>query len=408
MYRFVAPLFAVFVALVAIAALAAVQAPAWSLVVMVLVGAAAVLVASRARQETARRDLYEKALKKKIDRLRDDVREHSTVLDRLADGLDVAVFLTDGSQVVSYANERAISMFQFDKPANQTLLAITLSNELAELVAKSQQERTSQQAELNLRHPEERIVRVHVWPESPENRRYFVSLYDVSDLRRLERVRRDFVANVSHELRTPMTTIRAMAETIEDETGGDAFAHHNYIDRIIKEVDRLTRITDDLLTLSVAESGTVSKMPTNAAEVVRSVVQPLVKKAESKGLTLSLNAPTELEVHVNPTQLSQVAINLVDNAINYTKEGEIAVTLSEEGGLMKMEVRDTGIGLASEHLDRIFERFYRVDKGRSRATGGTGLGLSIVRHIVESHRGRVEVSSEMNKGTTFTVWMPLS
>lgn len=345
-------------------------------------------------------------LENENQKLQNEVNNHREALDDLAEGLDQAIFLTTQDQQILYANRRAVDFFGFDDPAGQTLLAVTLSNELVELAQEATRLKEPRRAELTLRQPRERTVLAAVWLESSNQARVFVSLVDITSLRRLERVRRDFVANVSHELRTPMTTIRAMAETVLDELP-ETDGNRNYLGKIIREVDRLTNITDDLLTLSVAESAAPTKAPCDFAQITVNIVQQLVDKANDKGLHLAYQGPTSCQVFANEGQLAQVVMNLVDNAINYTAEGEIKVTLEEdEEDRAILRVQDTGMGIATEHLPRLFERFYRVDKGRSRATGGTGLGLSIVRHIVEAHGGRVDVESELNKGSTFIIAIP--
>lgn len=342
-----------------------------------------------------------------IEKLNQDVTRHRNALDDLADGLDQAVFLIDKDSQILYANERATMAFGFENPIGKTILAVTLSNELTELVKSASKNNEHRKAEINLHNPRQRNMLATVWPESSAQSRIFVSLVDITSLRRLERVRRDFVANVSHELRTPMTTIRAMAETVEDELPTN---HENrpYLTKIIKEVDRLTRITDDLLTLSAAESAAPPKSNCDLVEIVSNIVSNLRQKAEEKGLSLELSTPENLPIFANDGQLNQVAMNLIDNAINYTSRGFVRVNLTTQDSNAILTVQDSGIGVSSDHLPRLFERFYRVDKGRSRATGGTGLGLSIVRHIVEAHGGSVEVESELNKGSTFTVSIPTS
>lgn len=345
------------------------------------------------------------ALETRVEQLQGEVRRHRDALDDLAEGLEIGIFLVDQNLRVLYANSLACDLFQTADPRGQTLLSVVFSNDVMEMLQKVVADASPVSAEMTLRQPEERIVRLHAWQDSSNKDRYFLSIHDISDLRRLERVRRDFVANVSHELRTPMTTIRAMAETLEEGTEDEEF-QRRYLGRIIKEVDRLTHITDDLLTLSIADSGNITKTDCNAAELVRSIVQQLMSKAEAKGLHLSYQGPDKLPMRANETQLSQIALNLVDNAINYTSEGSVVVRMEDGGSEINLVVEDTGIGIGSEHLSRVFERFYRVDKGRSRASGGTGLGLSIVRHLVEGHGGRVSVQSELNKGSTFAVVLP--
>lgn len=330
---------------------------------------------------------------------------HAEAVDALADGLDVAIFLCDGEGNIEFANRRATRLFSFDHPEGRSVLAVTLSNELERLAKDAVRLDESQSAEIRLSHPESRVVKARTWPDSTEPGRVFLSVYDITDLRRLERVRQDFVANVSHELRTPLTTIRAMTETMQDSDDPDLRAR--YFPKIIAEVDRLTHLTSDLLILSRAESHPEPRSVVNLTEIVRSVIAQLRDRARAKGLELTEQMEDDFFVEANGTQMTQVALNLIDNAINYTSSGSVAVRMSQIEGSVLLEVADTGVGIASEHIDRIFERFYRVDKSRSRETGGTGLGLSIVRHIVETHGGKVTVESALHHGSTFRVTLPL-
>ncbi|MBX3111659.1 MAG: PAS domain-containing protein [Fimbriimonadaceae bacterium] len=340
------------------------------------------------------------------DALAVELQGHKDALDDLAEGLDVGIFLVDPKTKIEYANPKAVSLFEFDEPEGQTLLAVTLSSTVVELVERVASSGEAAKDEIVFEHPSERIMAVVAWQESTAVKRIFVSLYDITHLRRLERVRRDFVANVSHELRTPLTTIRAMAETLIDDPD-DAELRHKYEARIVAEVDRLTRVAEDLLTLSALEAGQAVKSDVDLAEIVRNVVNQTQAKAAKKGLNLTIHAPQSLPVRANEHQMNQVALNLIDNAVNYTQEGSVDVDLSLEGDHAVLEVKDTGIGVAVDHQPRIFERFYRVDRGRSRETGGTGLGLSIVRNIVEGHGGKVTVSSRLGHGSTFRVYLPL-
>lgn len=329
----------------------------------------------------------------------------SGVADDLAAGLDVAVFQLDERMAIEYANPAASTMFRFPDPVGRTLISVTLSHELDELVREAAASRSKQRREVSFAYPEGRTTIAQAWP-ALDATSTFLTLYETTDLRRLERIRQDFVANVSHELRTPLTTIRAMAETLQEEPDNRELSAR-YLDKIVGEVDRLSSIAEDLLILSAAESSPVRKHACEISAVFRAAVQLLQSKAKAKGLDLAYDGIPTLDIEANAAQMSQVAINLVDNAINYTAEGSIRVGLVQEGDAVVIEVVDTGIGIASEHLPRIFERFYRVDKGRSRATGGTGLGLSIVRNIVEAHGGQVSVESTLNKGSKFIVRLPI-
>ncbi|CAN1527812.1 BaeS Signal transduction histidine kinase [Fimbriimonadaceae bacterium] len=329
-------------------------------------------------------------------------RYRSTV-DALADGLDVALFVCDSKANIEYANRRAIAFFQAESCRGKSLLAVSLNPELEQLVKSAVINELPQSAELSFRHPVERIGQAKAW-RAPGDQ-VFVSVYEITELRRLERIRQDFVANVSHEMRTPMTVIRNMAETMLD--GDDAVLRDKYLPKIISEVDRLSTISQDLLILSAAESNPVRKQDCDIVDVLTNVIWQLTPKAADKGLKIGYRGPEAFMIEANPAQMIQVALNLIDNAINYTSEGHISINVKENPETIEISVQDTGMGIPSEHLPRIFERFYRVDKARSRASGGTGLGLSIVKHIIEAHGGKLSVQSAQNEGSTFIVVLPI-
>lgn len=377
----------------------------WALVVgggLLLLAGGRSLAAVRSQSELAERQ------RARADRVESDLALQRTAVDTLADGLDVAIFVCDSKANVLYANRRAREIFRFDSPIGRSILAVTLSYDLEQLVSATYQSQAPQSAELTFSYPDERVGLVRAWPSPEGLDRVFLSVYEITDLRRLERIRQDFVGNVSHELRTPLTIIRAMSETLLDEETPDPATYRRYLTKIVSEVDRLSTISNDLLILSAAESNVVRKQSCDLADVFRQVTQELFWKAEEKGLKLTFEGPEDLQIEANPAQMTQVALNLVDNALNYTPEGQVWVRVREDDGEAVAEVQDTGVGISSEHVQRIFERFYRVDKGRSRSTGGTGLGLSIVKHIVEAHGGRVVVDSALNVGSTFRVTLPIS
>jgi len=231
-------------------------------------------------------------------------------------------------------------------------------------------------------------------------------------VRRLETVRRDFVANVSHELKTPVTAIRGLAETLMDDPGMDAETHRGFLGKVRDQAARLSGLVGDLLTLSRVESGegALERELLDFRDPVRDSIRALQPAVEKKGLAFEAGiAEAPLTVHGDREALRQVADNLLDNAVKYTPAGgRVRVSLRRDGAEAVLEVIDTGPGIAPEHLGRIFERFYRVDKARSRELGGTGLGLSIVRHVALAHGGRTAVESVLGKGSTFRVNLPIS
>jgi two-component system phosphate regulon sensor histidine kinase PhoR len=236
-----------------------------------------------------------------------------------------------------------------------------------------------------------------------------LALFDLTPLRRLETVRSDFVANVSHELKTPLTVIGGFAETLGDDDGLDPEVRRQFASAILSNTRRMQRIVDDLLDLSRIESGGWTPNPSSIdiASLAAEVLTGVRDRASAKNVSLRANIePAAQVIEADPTALRQVLTNLVDNAVRHTSAGEVVVEARSVNGGVAVSVRDTGVGIRMEHLARIFERFYRVDTGRSRDEGGTGLGLAIVKHLVEAHGGRVTASSEPDRGTTIEAWFP--
>jgi len=241
---------------------------------------------------------------------------------------------------------------------------------------------------------------------------FVLVLHDVSELRRLETVRRDFVANVSHEIRTPLTAIKGYAETLLGPAGDERETAIRFLQVIDRHSERLGRLIDDLLTLSDLEFGRTPprRRPLAVEPVIDDVVQILGDRAAQRGIALTTDVdgatPT---VDADGDQLRQVLINLVDNAIKYTPDGgtvHLGARGSDDGADVEFAVVDTGPGIPSQDLPRLTERFFRVDKARSRELGGTGLGLAIVKHIVQAHGGRLVIDSALGHGTTVRVSMP--
>jgi two-component system, OmpR family, phosphate regulon sensor histidine kinase PhoR len=239
-----------------------------------------------------------------------------------------------------------------------------------------------------------------------------VVFHDITDLKRLERIRQEFVANASHELRTPLTSIKGYVEALGEEGWAEGSKAKNFLGIIERNVIRMDKIVSDLLLLSEIESREVplKKEVFSLRTVILSAVEGLRKMALAKQQDLQVALPEDLPAVTGDAQkIQQVIVNLLQNAIAYTDEkGRIAVSgrLLEKG--VEISVTDTGIGIRNEDLPRVFERFYRVDKGRSREEGGTGLGLSIVKHIVEAHGGRVSVESRPGQGSRFSFFLPLN
>jgi signal transduction histidine kinase len=234
-----------------------------------------------------------------------------------------------------------------------------------------------------------------------------VVVRDVTQQRQLEDVRRDFVANASHELKTPAATIQAVAETLGQAAADDPAAVSRFASQLEREAVRLSRIVADLLDLSRLESGSALDEMVSLGAAAREEGQRLEESAERAGVTLEILTESEQPVHGSRRDLTLLVRNLIDNAVRYSHEGDkVQVEVDSEGDEVRLRVTDTGIGIPSRDISRIFERFYRVDRARSRETGGTGLGLAIVKHVVDNHGGSLEVESELGRGTTFRVTLP--
>ncbi len=256
-----------------------------------------------------------------------------------------------------------------------------------------------------------KVFEVQVAPlAAPSNRGAIAILHDVSDLERLERVRKDFVANVSHELRTPLTAIRGYAETLLDGAIEDHENNRRFLDVIRAHAIRLNNIASDLLTLSELESGRPMAEPERVSlnAALESALHTVEAEARVRDVTIHMGPMDEAFLMGDRMRLEQALINLLDNAIKFNRPGGDVFVIAgrTEDGKVRVTVSDTGVGIPSQDLSRIFERFYRADKARSREMGGTGLGLAIVKHIVERMHGSVEVESTLGKGSTFSLTFP--
>lgn len=347
--------------------------------------------------------------RRELRSLRGELREVQSALERrialfreICDELQAAILLCDPASKLIYANRAAEVMFE-EEQAGQSLLEFTLSNDLRGLFDEAKAKGEAKMKRLSLSHPRER--QVLAFAKSVEDA-ILIVVEDVTELARLERIRTDFVANVSHELRTPLASIRALAETLRDEPSMPPDERDHQLKLMIGEVDRLAALSQDLLTLSAAESRPAEIRPADLSQIAIEIAEQYRPQAERKGLRFETNIEPNLVIPMDKDQIVQVLANLLSNAIRYTQEGSVNLVLAREGDQVVITVQDTGIGIAQEDIPRIFERFYRVDKARSRETGGTGLGLSIVRHIVNAHGGKVTVQSRLGEGSTFKVFLP--
>ncbi|MBM7561067.1 HAMP domain-containing sensor histidine kinase [Fusibacter tunisiensis] len=293
---------------------------------------------------------------------------------------------------------------------NESMYKIVRNEEVSKMIEMAINHGISQTKELNYTHID-KILRIYVNPINTNEGKTIGSIVvfqDVTQIRKLEKVRSDFVSNVSHELKTPLTSIKGFVDTLKNGAIDDHDNALRFLDIIDIESERLYRLINDILLLSEIESmdQDLSKVTVDLCTVAEEVITMLEMKASEKGLYLKLEMCNEAFVSANRDRIKQMVINLVDNAIKYTESGGVLLSITKDAPFIKMVVSDTGIGFDDTHKERLFERFYRVDKGRSRVQGGTGLGLSIVKHIVLLYKGKILVNSTPGKGTEFEIYLP--
>jgi two-component system phosphate regulon sensor histidine kinase PhoR len=339
-----------------------------------------------------------------------EIRAQQDVLfDSMAEGM----LVLDGDGRVQVANRAFAELFNTaGNLRGKVLLEAIRSHEVAELVNRVGLEGRVLAHEMKLPGPEERWLQVNAAAISSNDRRRLGTMlvfHDLTRVRRLERTREEFVANVSHELRTPLSLIKGYVETLLDGAHSNPEIAGRFLKIIERNARRLDLLIQDLLTISALESGRIklSLQPVELRPLAEKVLADLKTPADAKGVKLINDLP-DLTATADANRLEQVLANLVDNAIKYGRaQGTVTVGGEKTGdGKIEIFVQDDGPGIPTEALDRVFERFYRVDKARSREQGGTGLGLSIVKHIVQNHGGRVWVKSEPGKGAAFFFTLP--
>lgn len=329
-------------------------------------------------------------------------REERRVQDRILGSMKEGVLLLDGGWRTAFAND-AIERHLGARPE---ALAQVFPAGLREMIRRTAETGGAEVAEVETGSPS-RWLHVTTTPAGPDGS-VVVVIGDVTEARRLDSVRRDFVANASHELKTPAASIQAAAETLLHVARDDPDAVLHFAEQLEREAVRLSRIVSDLLDLSRLESGSELADAVQLDAVVRDEEQRFGEAAQEAGLSLSIDAGPVPPVQGSARDLSLLVRNLMDNAIRYTAAGgSVQVTVSTEEDRVVLLVEDSGVGIPSKDIPRVFERFYRVDRARSRETGGTGLGLAIVRHVAENHGGSVTVRSELGRGSTFEVRLPI-
>jgi two-component system phosphate regulon sensor histidine kinase PhoR len=313
-------------------------------------------------------------------------------------------------------NEAAAELFHVsvDRALGRRVEEVVRISAVLEFIQKIIEAKKPIIENLKLYEEKERYLRAHgtrLFNTDGEDIGIMVVLFDITRMHQLEMIRKEFAANVSHELKTPITGIKGFVETLLDGQIQDSGDLKRYLKIIAKQTDRLTAIVDDLLSLARIEQDiewdNIRRDRNLILPVLEAAVRTYKKPANRKGITIQVNCEENLDAEINSQLLEQAVGNLIDNAIKYSDSSSIVdITARQTVRDIEIAVRDKGCGIEARHLSRLFERFYRVDKARSRELGGTGLGLAIVKHIVLSHRGRVDVESTPGEGSTFTIHIP--
>jgi two-component system phosphate regulon sensor histidine kinase PhoR len=324
------------------------------------------------------------------------------------------VLVLDAAGRVQWINQSLQRLFSLTIDVRgQTIIEVFRLPELAALVQRLQKERTLENCTLELPGMEERWVEINaavVLDREGVQHGAILVFHDLTRIKQLERTRQEFVANVSHELRTPLSLIKGFVETLLEGAKNDPDKATRFLQTIEKHTDRLTFLIEDLLTISRLESGQIvmNLHPVDLLEETQRVLDDLRSRADDKGIRFDNVVPEGLTAQADADRLQQVLFNLVENAIKYGRpQGCVTIGGGEAPeGKVEIWVRDDGPGIPVESRERVFERFYRVDRARARETGGTGLGLSIVKHIIQAHGGEVWLKSEVGAGTTFHFTLP--
>lgn len=332
------------------------------------------------------------------------------LLRAVTEHMDDGCLILDRDRRVRFANRAIAENFESARdPIGKTVIEIIRVTEVHELVSDVIREGKVDSRDFHWRGPQTRFIRVTVAP-LPEPDSALILMHDLTRLKRLEETRSGFIANVSHELRTPLAMIKGYIETLLEGDTHDPEIQTRFLGKIEKHADRLHLLIEDLMTISSLESGEIelNVRPVDLAGLTARVIDDLSAPAARRNVEITNRISPDLKVDADAERLHQVLLNLLDNAIKYGRpRGKIEIgSRDAEDGAVEIRIRDDGPGIPPQALDRVFERFYRVDRARSREQGGTGLGLSIVKHIIHSHGGTVRVESEPGLGTIFSVTLP--
>ena len=335
---------------------------------------------------------------KRIGKLVENLKSESETLETIIKSIDEAILLIDGNGVIKHANDEFKNLIGKEKVEERYYWEVVKDDELRKFIKKALDKESMRE---RIQIKDRNFILSSRKIETAN--KILVTFYDVTELQKYEEMKKEFIGNLSHELKTPLTSIKGFVEVMKEE------GKLKYIDIIERNIDRMIQIVKDIQMLSKLEYRKTKAQieSVDALDILKDIEKLFHKKAEEKGLNLLMEVEEKpFYIKVDPYLFEEMLVNLVDNAIRYTDRGSVSVKIYRGKGGFFVEVKDTGIGIPKEHIDRIFERFYVVDKSRSKRTGGTGLGLSIVKHIVLLHNGKIDVRSIPGEGTTFTIFIP--
>lgn len=356
--------------------------------------------------------LRAESLEEETESLQEMVAWHQARLNALLDNMSTGVVLVNADGDVVLSNTAMQSLFALSQQESRatTLPHLVRHYQFVDLWRRAMQRNASQTLMAEVPQSK-RMLRATVFPLHNEMDEHFLLLFeDVSDLRRLETIRRDFVSNVSHELRTPLTSIKALTESLRAGALDEPEMARRFLGHIETEVDALSELVSELLELARIESQQVplQRSPSDACEILQRGAERLRLQAERAGLSLRIECKPGLPlVMADAPRLEQVLVNLIHNAVKFTpRGGSVTVTATAKGRAVEFSITDTGVGISNENLQRVFERFYKTDPARNKS--GTGLGLAISKHLVEAHEGTIGVESKEGKGSRFYFTVPVA
>jgi len=338
------------------------------------------------------------------------IKKESSRLDVILKSIPDSMLLINTAGIIKLANKSALKLFGLPQLYGKPFIEVIRNPEFVSLVEKVKESRMTSSAEITLDFPEEKYLYVKLSPlaYTVGDLSGVIAIFsDLTYLKKLEQIRKDFVANASHELKTPVTAIKGFAETLIDGAIEDRENAYKFLNTINEQSDRLNRLVDDLLVLSNIEMGEekINRTKFDLLNLINKVMETMVIKAAEKELLLKESVSNGAEISADKDKVEQVLLNLVDNAIKFTDNGEIEIGILTDNNRKCLYVKDSGIGIAEKYISRLGERFFRVDSSRSRELGGTGLGLAIVKHIVQAHGWEMIITSTPGKGTTVKIFI---